>query len=82
MNAAPKSIAVICGKQELTYKELDTKSNQLAGYLNRKGIGRGKIVALFIDRSIEMCIAVLGIIKSGACYLPIDITYPPIVLNL
>ena len=77
VNAAPKSIAVICGKQELTYKELDTKSNQLAGYLNRNGIGRGKIVALFIDRSIEMCIAVLGIIKSGACYLPIDITYPP-----
>jgi amino acid adenylation domain-containing protein len=76
VDATPKSIAVVAGKQQISYKELDTKSNQLAHYLIRNRIGPGKIVALFMERSIEMCVALLGIMKSGACYLPIDITYP------
>jgi aspartate racemase len=76
VDASPRSIAVISGKSELTYKELDTKSNQLARYLMRNQIGPGTVVAIFMERSIELCIALFGIMKSGACYLPIDPTYP------
>jgi tyrocidine synthetase-3 len=60
----------------ITYKELNRKSNQLANVLREKGIGPGSIVGLMGHRSLEMVIGVLGILKSGAAYLPIDPAYP------
>src|SRR5262249_50892520 len=58
------------------YRELDERSNQLAHYLSRRGIGRGALVAICLDRTSDMLVAMLGIWKSGAGYVPLDPDYP------
>lgn len=63
-------------KQTMTYRELNKKSNQLARILSKKGIGKDSIAALLMERSIEMIIGVLGVLKAGGGYLPMDIDYP------
>jgi len=68
----PNKIAVLLGEKKLTYRELDEKSNQLAHYLKEIGIGPDNLVAICLDRSIEMIIAMLGILKAGGAYVPID----------
>ena len=60
----------------LTYKELNRRANQLAGILRGKGVGRDTMVGLMLQRSFEMIIAVLAIMKAGGAYLPIDVQYP------
>lgn len=60
----------------LTYAELDNQSNQLARYLSKNNIGTGSFVGLCMERSIDLVVAVFGIIKTGAAYLPIDPAYP------
>lgn len=72
----PDSIAVVYEDQELTYRELDERTTRLANYLHSKGIGRDKPVPLCVERSVEMMIGVLGILKSGGAYVPIDPSYP------
>ncbi|ASS75397.1 hypothetical protein CIG75_10615 [Tumebacillus algifaecis] len=72
----PDRVAVVCGNGKLTYRELQEKANQLAQELRRRGVGRESIVGLMVDRSLEMIVGLLGILKSGAAYLPIDPTYP------
>lgn len=69
-------IAVVFEGIEVTYKELNEKSNQLANFLINNGLKKGDVVALMIDKSIEMVIGILGILKSGGTYLPIDRDYP------
>ena len=64
------------GGMHLTYKELNKKSNQLARLLREKGVQPDTIVGLMVERSIEMIIGLLGILKSGGAYLPIDREYP------
>jgi non-ribosomal peptide synthetase component F len=61
----------------LSYQELNEKSNRWAGLLIGKGIRSDTIVALLLDRTIELIIAILGILKAGGAYLPIDPDYPP-----
>lgn len=61
---------------ELTYRELNASANQVANYLRRLGVGVENLVGLFIERSIEMAAALLGILKAGAAYAPFDTTYP------
>ncbi len=73
----PNAIALICGEQHLTYSELNERSNQLAHYLRIKGVNEERIVPICIERSPEMIIGLLGIIKSGGAFLPIDPEYPP-----
>ncbi len=73
---APDNIAVVYEDKHLTYRELNEKANQLARVLRNKGIGRENIVGLFVERSIEMVIGMLAVIKSGAAYVPIDMGYP------
>lgn len=69
--------AAIVAKQEvLTYQELHLQSNRLAHFLIKKGVRRGQIVGLFVDQSPWMVIGILGIIKAGAAFLPIDTSYP------
>jgi amino acid adenylation domain-containing protein len=73
----PDAIAVEFGDQRLTYRELNGRANQLAHYLRASGIGPDSRVGLCVERSLEMAIGVLGILKAGAAYVPLDPTYPP-----
>ncbi|MCS4459771.1 non-ribosomal peptide synthetase, partial [Clostridium botulinum] len=68
----PDNIAVIFEDKKLTYKELNEKSNQLARVLRDKGVKADTIVAIMLDRSVEMVISIMGILKAGGAYLPID----------
>ncbi|MBK1896172.1 non-ribosomal peptide synthetase family protein [Chryseobacterium paridis] len=72
----PDNKAVVYKDQHITYHELDEKSNQIANTLIAKGITEGMYIPVWLDRSLEWVIAILGIIKSGAAYVPIDPTYP------
>ncbi|MFV8347163.1 amino acid adenylation domain-containing protein [Flavobacterium sp. ZB4P13] len=73
----PDDIAVVFKNTELTYKELNGKANQLAGYLrNNYAIEPDDLVGIKLDRSEYMIIALLGVLKSGAAYIPIDPSYP------
>ncbi|MFM8647071.1 MAG: AMP-binding protein, partial [Methylocystis sp.] len=72
----PDAIAVIFGEEEVCYRELDARANQLARYLIAEKIGPEDIVAIALDRSIEMVVSLLGVLKSGAAYLPLDPEYP------
>lgn len=69
----PDRVALECRNSELTYRELNKRSNQLAYYLKRKyDIGRGDVVAIMMQRSEWLLTAILGVLKSGAAYLPVD----------
>jgi len=70
------SIAVVCGGKHLSYSELSSKINQLAHYMQAKGIVAESKVIILMERSIDMLIAIAGILKSGAAYVPIDHGYP------
>lgn len=72
----PDSIAVSIGDAQLTYRELNERSNQLARYLQTFGVGLESLVALALDRSLEMVIGLFGVLKAGAAYLPLDPDYP------
>ena len=72
----PENAALVFRDEALTYKQLNQRVNQLAHYLQEQGIGPEDIVAICIERSLEMVIAILGIIKAGAAYVPIDPEYP------
>src|SRR5436309_2607857 len=72
----PDAIAVICRGEQLTYLELNARANQVASWLCKVGAGPDKLVGLCLDRSLEMVICLLGILKSGAAYLPLDPAYP------
>src|SRR5580700_9236210 len=72
----PSSIAVECGGRRLTYAELDARSNQLAGALRRRGVQAERLVGVYLERSPEMVVALLGILKAGGAYVPLDPAYP------
>ena len=72
----PNKIAIVFENKKLTYKELNEKANQLANYLRRSGIKPNDIVGIMLPRSLELLISIIGVLKSGACYIPIDPTYP------
>ena len=75
-NVSPDHIALEYNNQSLAYRELDIKSNQLANYLVEKGIEQDSRVPILLNRSFEMIIAILAIMKCGASYVPIDPSYP------
>lgn len=72
----PKHTAVVFEDQSLTYRELNERANQLARYLVSQGVTPNAIVGLLVNRSLEMVIGILGILKAGAAYLPMDPGYP------
>ncbi|MBU5265933.1 non-ribosomal peptide synthetase [Virgibacillus proomii] len=72
----PESYAVIFGQDKMTYKELNQKANALAQYLQQQGVSRGDYVGVLLNRSIDLIVAVVAIIKSGGAYIPIDPSYP------
>jgi amino acid adenylation domain-containing protein/FkbM family methyltransferase len=72
----PDAIAVVCEDEQLTYRELNRRANQLAHYLIKQGVGPETLVGICAERSLEMIIGLLGILKAGGAYLPLDPEYP------
>ena len=72
----PQALAVVCEKQHLTYRELDIESNRLAHYLISNGVGAESIVGIYMERSVNMLVGLLGIHKAGGAYLPMDPVFP------
>ncbi len=72
----PDAVAVVFEEQQLTYRELNTKANQLAHYLQASGVGPEVLVGICTERSLEMIVGLLGILKAGGAYVPLDPTYP------
>ncbi|WP_225000435.1 non-ribosomal peptide synthetase, partial [Cesiribacter sp. SM1] len=72
----PHAIAVEFDGNELTYEQLNNKANQLAHYLQQKGVGEESLVPVCIDRSLEMVIGLFGVLKAGGAYVPLDPSYP------
>jgi amino acid adenylation domain-containing protein len=73
---SPHATAVSCEGQQLTYQELESRSNQLASHLSNNGAGPDVVVGICVERSIDMAVSVLGVLKAGAAYLPLDRDYP------
>nr|UDM84244.1 amino acid adenylation domain-containing protein [Streptomyces sp.] len=74
--ATPDAVAVVCADQYLTYRQLYDRADRLAADLTRSGLGPESLVGLALPRSADLVVALLGILKSGAGYLPIDPRYP------
>ncbi len=72
----PDAVALVCDGREVTYRRLETLSNRLAHYLRRLGAGPEGMVGLLLERSLDLLVAILGTIKAGAAYLPLDLDYP------
>jgi amino acid adenylation domain-containing protein len=73
---APEALAVVAGDKQLTYHELNARANQLARHLKTFGVGPDKLVGICIGRSLDMIVALLGVLKAGGAYLPLDPDYP------
>lgn len=73
----PDAVAIVYNDEQITYAELERRTNQLGHYLQSKGVGADVLVALYVDRSIESIIGLLGIMRAGGAYVPIDATTPP-----
>ena len=78
----PDAIAIACGGERLTYRELDRRSNQLARYLRAMGVGPEVPAGLCFERSVEMLVALLGVLKAGGAYVPLDSNDAPERLEL
>ncbi|NOQ25380.1 MAG: amino acid adenylation domain-containing protein [Bacteroidales bacterium] len=76
VDKSPDNVALILQEKEMTYKELNEKSNQIARLIVKQGVKEDDIVGIMVDRSFEMIIGIIGILKSGGAYLPIDPNYP------
>ncbi|HEU4881827.1 MAG TPA: amino acid adenylation domain-containing protein, partial [Longimicrobium sp.] len=72
----PDAVAVRCGGTELTYRELDARANQAARLLRRRGVGPDVLVGVYMDRSAELVVGMLGVLKAGGAYVPLDPVYP------
>ena len=73
---APNAVALVFEDRRLTYDELNRQANQLAHYLQTLGVGPDVKVGLFMERSLELVVAILGILKAGGAYVPLDPAYP------
>lgn len=72
----PDAVAVIFVDQQLTYRQLNTKANQLAHHLQKLGVALDVLVGICVERSLEMVVGLLGILKAGGAYVPLDPAYP------
>ena len=72
----PDVVAVVFEDQQLTYRELNNRANQLAHYLQQLGVGPEVLVGICVERSIKMLVGLLGILKAGGSYVPLDPAYP------
>ena len=72
----PEAIALVCGEESLSYGVLNARANRLAHLLLAQGVGPECVVGLALERSVELVVAVLGVLKAGGAYLPMDPEYP------
>ncbi|HEV7376108.1 MAG TPA: amino acid adenylation domain-containing protein [Pyrinomonadaceae bacterium] len=72
----PDSVAATFEESQLTYRELNGRANQLARYLRRIGVGPDALCGIYVERSLEMLVGMLGILKAGGAYVPLDPEYP------
>jgi amino acid adenylation domain-containing protein len=72
----PGAVALIDGDKELTFLELNVRANKLAHFLTKVGVGPEVPVAVFVERSADMIVALLGILKAGGAWVPLDVSYP------
>ena len=73
---SPEAVAVVFEGQQLSYRELNRRANQLAHYLIKLGVGPEVLVGICVERSLEMVIGILGVLKAGGAYVPLDPQYP------
>lgn len=78
----PSAIAIQFNQEQLTYRELDQRSNQVARFLQSKGVQTDDLVGICMERSIDFIVGILGILKAGAAFVPLDPTYPKERLEL
>src|SRR5262249_51770569 len=76
VNQRPNALALIFEDERVTYGELNARANQLAHYLRSLGAGPEVLVGIFLENSVEMIVALLGVLKAGAAYVPLDTNYP------
>ena len=76
VNQSPEAVALVFENKSWSYQKLNCRANQLARYLRRLGVGRDTLVALCVDRSMEMVVGLLAILKAGGAYVPMDPEYP------
>ena len=74
--ATPDRVAVTCGREHLTYGQLNRRANQLARGLMARGVRPEVLVGVALDRSLDLVVTILGVLKAGGAYLPLDLTYP------
>ncbi|HVT17365.1 MAG TPA: amino acid adenylation domain-containing protein [Thermoanaerobaculia bacterium] len=72
----PRAVALVCGGERLTYRELDARANRLAHRLRAAGVGPDVPVAVCLERSVEMVVGLIATLKAGGAYLPVDPAYP------
>lgn len=72
----PEAVALVFENEQLTYRELNCRANQLAHYLRNVGVGPEVLVGICVERSLEMVVGIIGILKAGGAYVPLDPTYP------
>jgi len=74
---SPAAIAVVCGTGQLSYEQLNQSANQLARQLTASGVGAEQLVAVLMERSLDMAVGLIAVLKAGAAYAPLDPDYPP-----
>jgi amino acid adenylation domain-containing protein len=72
----PDAVAVVCGEGRLTYGELNRRANKVAWNLQARGVGPEVLVAILAERSFDLILGILGVLKAGGAYIPLDPTYP------
>jgi amino acid adenylation domain-containing protein len=72
----PSAVALVWGRESLTYAQLDARANALAHHLRRLGVQPEARIALCLERGVDLLIAMLGVLKAGGCYVPLDPSYP------
>ena len=70
------AVALVCGTERISYGELNERANQLAHYLRARGVGAETLVCVYLERSVELVVALLAVVKAGGTYVPLDPQYP------
>jgi amino acid adenylation domain-containing protein len=73
----PSHIALCFGDEQISYQELNSRANQIAHFLSAQSVSNNNVVGVYMDRDPELIVSLLGILKAGAAYLPIDPSFPP-----